>query len=166
MIASVRIVVALSLLFLAACGPEPAPEVCRVDAPSTAAPTYEVQLGTRSDGVFTPWNDGDQVEAVRGGQGAVMVVPRVRIPDAPADATELCMRIELDNEFDYGLGPFSSLVIDETFRILDGGWETVSVEVPVDYGDVDMRMITFTADVRGESFTARGSVTLELLEGS
>jgi hypothetical protein len=158
-------IVALCLaVAVTACGPtEPSPSSCRVDAPSTAAPIYDVQLGTRIDGVYTEWIEGAQITVVTGGQGAVMVVPRIRIPDAPADATERCMRLELDNVFDYGEGPFPSLVLDETFRVIDGGWETVSIEVPLDYGDVDMRTITFTATVRSETFTAEGTVTLELL---
>jgi hypothetical protein len=134
-----------------------------VEETSTAAPSYDVELGTRIDGTYTAWTEGAQVSVVTGGQGAVMVVPRVRIPDAPADAAERCMRLELDNVFDYGMGPFPSLVLDETFRVIDGGWETVSIEVPLDYGDVDMRPVTFTATVRSETFTAEGMVTLELI---
>jgi len=128
-----------------------------------AAPSYDVQLGIRISGEWMPWNEGDQVGVVTGGQGAVMVVPRVRIPDAPASATERCMRITLQNEFDYGLGPFDTLIVDETFRVIDGGWESVSIEVPLDYGDVDMRMITFTARVADETTAAEGMVVLELL---
>jgi hypothetical protein len=156
----------LSLFLVASCGPPEEPAFCRVDAPSSAPPTHDVQLGVRSGGEYVAWGDGDQVGVVRGGQGAVMIVPRVRIPNAPVDATELCMRIELDNEFEDGLGPFSSLVIDETFHVIDGGWESVSLEVPVAYDDVDMKRITFTATVRGETFTAEGTVTLELLQGT
>jgi hypothetical protein len=151
-------------IFLLGCGPpEPTPSGCRTDVLSTDAPSFDVQLGTRQDGAYVPWSEGEQLEVINGGQGAVMVVPRVRIPDAPADATDRCMRVELDNVFDYGMGPFPTLALDETFRVIDGGWESVSLEVPLDYGDVDMHTITFTATVRSETFTAEGTLMLELL---
>ncbi len=166
MIRGVRKALALVPFLIAACGPAPEGGVCRVMEPSREAATYEVQLGTRSSGMFVPWGDGDQVGAVRGGQGAAMVVPRVRIPNAPADATELCMRVEVDHELDTGRTPFSMLAVDETFRVLDGGWESVSIEVPIDYGDVNMHMIDFTVNVRGDTFVAEGNMTFELIGGT
>jgi hypothetical protein len=157
------LVVILVAAALVGCGPVSEPSYCRVDAPTSDAPTATAELGMRESGVFVPWTDGTQVGVVTGGQGATMVVPRVRVPGAPIDAEDRCMRVRIDNMFDVGGGSFPMVTYDETFRAIDGGWESVALEVPLDYGDVNMRMVTFTIDVRGDVMAASGEVTVELL---
>lgn len=113
------------LTSLAACG-SPAPSSVdagpRVDAPVISCgsgvlfsgePTELAEVGRLADGVFTAWQDGDEVPFQWGFQGGVMITPTVRAPSAIDADGERCVLVEirhLEPEGSHVFDAFPSLV--------------------------------------------------------
>lgn len=155
------------------CGPSvpplpPEPERCTyVGADDAGAPTASVtpEVGAGSGASFVPWSDGDTVRYTRGGQGAFMVTPTVRIPAAavpPAATTsggaKTCMRIRLRNEvaeITSGLaGQFEMVRAGEAF-------EAVGIFNPLD-GPLDGSELVLGVAVSGHGLAGERTVRVRL----
>lgn len=92
---------------LAACGsaaPSSTDAGPRVDAPAISCgsgvlfagePTELAEVGRLADGVFTAWQDGDDVPFQWGFQGGVMLTPTVRAPTSIDASGERCVVVEI-----------------------------------------------------------------------
>jgi hypothetical protein len=98
--------VSLSLLsVLPGCGPsdpghtvpDQAPD-CPTQFGEDTLEKRKVDIGDAASGDLVPYQDGEQVPLVRGGQGLSMITPWVQIAAAADDGEEVCCVVRLDND--------------------------------------------------------------------
>jgi hypothetical protein len=74
---------------------------CAIDFEEDFPETREVELGFGPASEFRPYQEGEEIETITGGQGATMITPVVRVAMGAADELEPCFKVRVGQGLEF-----------------------------------------------------------------
>lgn len=146
---------------LAGCGPSvTGPEIpdqaayCSISFEEDFPETREVDLGVLSESGFQPYQEGDEIALISGGQGATMITPVVRVAKGAGDDAAPCFRVLVEESAGEFTSEFNVEFREEGDHLFSDG---ALYFITYSEGDVGLSLT-----VEGKGFSGTKSVNVTL----